>query len=238
MRDRLGAKARLALEIFCHFLWPSTCPVCGRLGKDACPSCLDHLLVQMPARCLACSGGPFPCQVPSHTAFLRAGALHEGKAKEIVHLAKYAGRRTLAFEMGKALARLYIEDPAEILIPVPLHIDSKRSYNQAAWLARGMGEVWNASVVEGLKWARPFPSQVGRNAFERRALEMDAFRWEGPSVKGSAVLVDDVFTTGTTLLRASGALNLAGIAIKGAYCWGRSSAESVSVSWREEKPIG
>lgn len=235
MRGRIGTAANRAWEILCHFLWPSTCPVCGRLGTVGCPPCLDRLLIQMPDRCLGCGGGAFPCGIVSHSAFVRAGTWHEGQAREVVHLAKYSGRRMLAFEMGKALARLYREEESVNLVPVPLHRDSTRPYNQALWIARGMVKEWGTgTVLEGLEWARSIPSQVGRNSFERRALPKDAFHWQGRRVEAPVLLVDDVFTTGTTLLRAAEALAFAGVPLKGAYCWAISPVETLTVQWKQD----
>ena len=236
MNGRLEAIASRTWEVLCHFLWPTTCPVCGRLGTVGCSSCLDRLLIGMPDRCLGCGGGSFPCGIASHTSFVRAGAWHEGQSREVIHLAKYSGRRKLAFEMGKALARTYREENSVVLVPVPLHRHSSRPYNQAEWLARGMAEEWGAKVVDALDWTRPLPSQVGRNAFERRALPRDAFHWrEGTRVDGPVLLVDDVFTTGTTLLRAAEALGMAGVSLKGAYCWSMSPVEALTVQWKEDK---
>lgn len=237
MKGGLETAARQAWEIACHFLWPSTCPICGRIGSDGCPSCLDGLLLEMPKRCLWCGGGGFPCGVLSHTAFLRAGTWHEGPARDLVHLVKYSGHRRLAFEMGRALARLYREDSAVALVPVPLHRGSSRSYNQAERLARGMSEEWGAPLVEGLTWTLPFRSQAGRNAFERRSLPRGSFRWEGPRVERDILLVDDVCTTGMTLLRAAEALRDAGIAVKGAYCWSVSSMETLNVTWKGKTSV-
>ena len=76
--------------------------------------------------------------------------------------------------------------------------------------------------------------RMGRNAFERRALPKDAFRWRGSQVEAPVFLVDDVFTTGTTLLRASEALELSGVPLKGAYCWAMSPLEPLTVQWRED----
>lgn len=238
MKGRLEAVAQQAWEIACHFLWPTACPLCGRIGSDGCPACLDGLLLEMPKRCLWCGGGTFPCGVFSHNAFLCAGTWHEGQARELVHLAKYSGHRRLAFEMGRSLSRLYREDPSVALVPVPLHQGSSRSYNQAELLARGMSEEWGVPVVEGLKWALPFPSQVGRSAFERRALPKGAFRWAGPSLGRDVLIVDDVCTTGMTLLRAAEALRDAGIRVKGAYCWSLSPMETLTVSWKGKTDVG
>ena len=217
-----------------HFFWPSTCPVCGRLGTASCPHCLDSLLSRMPDRCLFCGGGPYPCGIPSHLTYARAGTWHEGLGRDVVHLAKYSGRRNLAFEMGKALARLYREEKGSILVPVPLHRDSTRLFNQAEWIARGMSEVWEADVLDGLRWSKPVPSQVGRNAFERRAIQKGAFSWNLVEVKQPVFLVDDVFTTGTTLLRAAETLAQSGIFVKGAYSWGLSPIEALTVKWKED----
>ncbi len=229
--------ATKAWELFCHFVWPVTCPICGRLGTVGCPSCLDSLLAEMPDRCLDCGGAPFPCGVQGHVAFVRVATWHEGNSRVVVHLAKYAGRRRLAFEMGKAIGRFYSEAPSVTLVPIPLHEGSSRSYNQSACLARGMAQVWGGEIREGLRWTRAFPSQVGRNSFERRALPKDAFRWEGPPIEGPVLLVDDVFTTGTTLLRASEALENSGMHLRGAYCWAVSPLSTLTVTWKEDKVL-
>lgn len=95
-----------------------------------------------------------------------------------------------------------------------------------------MAEVWEANILDGLRWARPVPSQVGRNAFERRSLQKDVFSWNLGPVRQSALLVDDVFTTGTTLLRAAETLTISGVFVKGAYTWGLSPIEALTVKWK------
>jgi len=140
----------------------------------------------------------------------------------------------LAFEMGRALARLYREDRCVTLVPVPLRRDSSRPYNQAERMARGMSTVWGGEVLDGLEWTSSFPSQVGRNSFERRALPRDAFRWSASRIDRPVLLIDDVFTTWTTLMRAAEALKRERISVKGAYCWAVSPVETLSVTWKEE----
>ena len=112
-------------------------------------------------------------------------------------------------------------DDADACVPVPLHWRRRwiRGFNQAEWLADGLG-VPMARLLRRQRWT---PPQVGLPEAGRHRNVRDAFGWDGQEARrlglpegrldrGSVlVLVDDVATTGATLeacarvLRAHGA---------------------------------
>ena len=146
------------------------------------------------------------------------GVLHEGKARELVHLLKYEGWKALGVPMGRALASKLPRLETDLLVPVPLHRGSPRAYNQAAGLARGLASLWGTEVAESLRWTLQRPPQVAFDGAARRLPE-GALAWARPGPAGRVVLVDDVSTTGETLRAAARAAGAAGWKVAGAVVW-------------------
>ena len=101
-----------------------------------------------------------------------------------------------------------------VLVPIPLHPARRawRGYDQALLLARDASERWGIPVVEALARTRDQEPQARLDPDRRRANMRGAFRVARPAaVAGRPVLlVDDVATTGSTLLEAAQALEGAG----------------------------
>jgi ComF family protein len=112
--------------------------------------------------------------------------------------------RTLLRDAGRELL-----DDADACVPVPLHWRRRwtRGFNQAEWLAEGLG-VPTARLLRRRRWTAP---QVGLPEAGRHGNVRDAFAWndrearrlglpDGRLARGAViVLVDDVATTGATL---------------------------------------
>ncbi|HIE52866.1 MAG TPA: ComF family protein, partial [Armatimonadetes bacterium] len=101
-------------------------------------------------------------------------------------------------------------------VPVPLHPSRQRErgFNQAALLARVVGEWLNRPVLEGvLERIRDTRPQVELSGRERRQNVRGAFQArEHPYLPGAtALLVDDVYTTGATVRESAFALKRQGV---------------------------
>ena len=142
---------------------------------------------------------------------LKYGDRHDGVAAFGAMMAKTA--RELLPEVGQAL-----------LVPVPLHSSRlrKRRYNQAGLLADAVGRELGLEVDHlSLRRIRPTPSQKGASARQRARNVAGAFRVaDGPRIRNThIILVDDVLTTGATLiacarsLRKAGALSVSGLTL-------------------------
>lgn len=132
----------------------------------------------------------------------------DGGARHAVHLLKYGGWRGLAGTMARVMLREAPMPPGAALVPVPLGAARQRArgYNQSAELAMALGRLSGIPVVATLlRRRRETATQTALTPEERRANLRGAFAATG-GFSGTAVLVDDVFTTGATLAEAAEAL--------------------------------
>jgi ComF family protein len=96
----------------------------------------------------------------------------------------------------------------KILVPVPLHWRRrwKRGYNQSELLAQILAREYGCPVIPLLRRCRPTRQQVGLNRKQRQHNVEGVFSLDGRrmgkkkvAADGEIFLVDDVFTTGSTL---------------------------------------
>ena len=145
-------------------------------------------------------------------------APYAGVVRSALHALKYAGERRLAAPLGTAIAERWAEVGAggDLLVPVPIHAERlrRRGYDQAVLLAEAAATGRGLPMAVALQRARATRPQfeLGR---ERRAENVaDAFRVRDAS-RGAItgrwiVLIDDVATTGATLVACAQALLASG----------------------------
>ena len=175
--------------------------------------------------CKPCLARVRPCPEPVKNAqtanFDRASIayLFDGPLKEIVHSFKYKNRVSL----GRILSKLLIDfladnasvmDGVDIITFVPLRKKRlrQREFNQSKILALAISKRFAVPVMDTLEKTKDtgFQSELKRD--ERLANLKGAFRIRTSTrVEGlTALLVDDVMTTGSTLNECAGALKDAG----------------------------
>lgn len=183
---------------------PPQCAVCGLPFGGAPPygSPSRGALSPAPARrCGVCQRRPPPFD------YARAAVRYEDIAREAVHALKFSGRRALAAPLGDLLAEISLPEvpggAPRLLIPVPLHRrrERERGFNQALLLARSVGQAWGIPVCpDVLARIVATPPQTELTATARRSNVRSAFALRRPELVAGrhAVLVDDIFTTGST----------------------------------------
>ncbi|MDE6099412.1 MAG: ComF family protein [Paramuribaculum sp.] len=203
-------------------IFPRLCEVCGRTlmrgEKVICLEC-DYAM----PRC-RCHSQPF-----SHIHQKLAGRIPVGKAAamfyyqagspyvKLIHAAKYSGRpdvaRHLAGKFAREIACDGFFDGIDLIIPVPLHRRKQlsRGYNQSFYIAQGLSDATGLPVGGSLKAVRHHPTQTQRGIYERWLNSQNVYVVDDASgLTGRHILlVDDVITTGATLLACCEAIHKA-----------------------------
>ena len=200
-------------------LYPRRCALCDRVvaGRNypVCFACRKWIQPIRGPRCLRCSK-PLENEREEycldcsrmHFTYDRgfAACVYTGKIQESLMRFKYQGRQEYAvFYAGMldALAGQVIAGwKPEVLIPVPVHPARlrRRGYNQAEVLAGQLQRRWNIPVdskcVRRVKRTR---AQKNLDDKERRKNLRQAFGLVGPVPYHSVLIVDDIYTTGSTV---------------------------------------
>ncbi len=210
------------------YLYPPRCPICGKIsGKGICDPCRRGLRPIGEAYCLKC-GKPLEeesaeycpdCEKHGH-AFEAGRAVfsYQGKLKASVYRLKYQGKKEYAAvfgaEMARALGPWIRARGISRIVPVPLHRarQRERGYNQAALLAKELGRRLDLPVdTRLLRRVRPTMAQKALSASERRANLSGAFQMTGMVLPNEGILlVDDIYTTGSTADAVSACLKKGG----------------------------
>ncbi len=224
-----------------HLLLPDACVACdallpAQLAGPFCAICAAEVLEIPEAHCRRCSEpgrfiGACRACLRRPPSFRRAWAPWEfdGAVTRAIRRFKFQDRPDLARPLGEALARamlLYKVDFRGEIVPIPplpVHFRQRR-YDHAALLAAAFARVTGGAVnLEVLARARACLPQVGLSEAERRENLKDAFVATRPVQGRAFLLLDDVFTTGTTLREAARALRCRGASVIHALTIARAS---------------
>ena len=198
-----------------HRLEGSFCSVCGEALLS--PAFIDR----DGALCGVCQR--------LHPPFERAVACgsYDGELRDLIHLLKYQQVRPAAAVLGRMLAEAVAELETSLpagaiqVVPVPLHSrkQAQRGFNQAELISRvALKQIAPpgrfALCTDVLVRRRETGSQIGLTRHQRRENLRGAFAVTNPTqvVGRDVLLVDDVFTTGTTASECARVLHRAGAA--------------------------
>lgn len=203
------------------WIYPVTCELCGERSKlPICDACLNGLPAVPKPICLYCGtpvvGGQADawhcphCQArPRSFNFARSAIVNDDTVMKLVHGFKYHGSAYLARAFAELLNRLWEETPELeahkdwVLVPVPASGEHlrQRGYNQAELLAACLAKRRRLSLITPIKHVPTGVSSQTRlasNARRRNALlSYQAARKR--ALPPHLLLIDDVYTTGSTI---------------------------------------
>lgn len=187
-----------------------------------CQVCGERLVSEAMAEALC---GECRFEAPRFHRALAYGP-YDGGLRDLIHLLKYERVRPAAGVLGRMLAEVMTELAKDfgteipVVVPIPLHSSKarQRGFNQSELVAEEALKLVRhdqprlARIPGILERVRPTESQTGLTLAQRRENMRGAFRVAQPALVAAraVLLVDDVFTTGTTVSEAARVLRRAG----------------------------
>lgn len=219
-------------------IYPPCCLVCGKAGDDyLCADCLEKIDTIGPRHCSKC-GMPddgmicLDCREIEYAfdSACSAGTF-DGVLQTAIHKFKYRNHIVMADPLGDLLYRCFADahlaGKVDVVIPVPIHKSRmvERGFNQSIELAKRFCKRTSLPLDTSILIKhRNTPHQVNLRQEIRLTNVRDAFTVvNAENVCGKRILlIDDVFTTGSTLHEAAKALKTAGASQVHAYTLARS----------------
>ena len=220
--------------------YPPICEVCQEIltdGRALCDSCSADLPRLTAPFCQIC-GEPFQGAIDDTFScpncrnlrlsfdFARPATARDKRTMDMIHGLKYERKIHLAPDLGRLAAEAF-SDPRLAsalagkwpIIPVPLHRRRfhHRHFNQAEEISRELSNITGLPILKALRRIRNTEHQTTLARAQRLENLRGAFavtrkgrRHVSHSPVG-AVLVDDVFTTGSTVEECAKTLRRAGM---------------------------
>ena len=190
-----------------NLIYPCVCEICKtKIQPEAkynslCQNCLNQIRLIKPV-----------VSLKRHNIEVWAICVYEGVAKDCIHLFKYNARLNLADPLGRLMSDFINNELSDkrfdTIIPVPLHSIRlrERGFNQAEILAKRIAKHTNHPVcTDALKRIKPTKTQTGLSKTKRFTNLSGAFKiTKEDSIREKKILlIDDVFTTGSTINEAA-----------------------------------
>lgn len=207
-------------NIILDSIYPRCCPLCHKIvvpgGELVCESCLEKLQPIGQPRCMRCGKSlTDPAREYCRDCTMREHRYSQGigiypynqTMKSSIEMYKARGRREYGDFYVSAMAhygKSYIlRWKPDCLIPVPMHPNARRrrGFNQAEYLARGLGEIFGIPVeTEGVRRVVRGTPQKSLDAKSRRQKLRGVFAAvPGYCPPKRVLIIDDVYTTGSTI---------------------------------------
>ena len=207
---------QLSQDILSFVLNPN-CALCGRSAES---TLCDH-----------CNRQLQQCQLSS-PQFQGKGGIsvlawgnYGGLLKRAIAQLKYEQQPHLARPLGNYLGKTWLNlsprttKSQPLVVPIPLHPlkQQQRGYNQAELIARSFCTTTGLKLrAQGLKRIKNTEALFGLSPKQREEMITSAFRLgKGLKSGDSVLLLDDIYTTGTTVHTAQITLQQAGISVIG-----------------------
>ncbi len=131
----------------------------------------------------------------------------ESKLQQMIFKLKYHGQKEIGFVLGHEFGnelKNSVFNEIDVIVPIPLHFkkERKRGYNQAEWIAQGIGKAMDKPVnTKSVQRILETSTQTKKSKFERWKNVENIFKVVDPEAirDKHILLVDDIITTGSTL---------------------------------------
>lgn len=219
------------VESFLEIIYPekNTCFICEEFDEEItdkyiCSNCEKKIKKIAPPVCSKCSKpidyNSFTnlcqecCDVDRYFEISKSPYVYEGLIKKAIYSYKYYNKTYFYKFFGNLLVDFMKSidyTNFDYIVSVPLHSSKmkKRGYNQSELLARHISDKLSIPYIDALKRTKKTLKQSEQSKEERRKNLKDAFTVKSSAqeiINSSLLLVDDIYTTGSTVDECSKAL--------------------------------
>ena len=184
--------------------------MCEALGPNLCENCRQVLT-------------PSPHGFQRGPIVGRAATYHSTEVSKLLVSFKDLGQSALISDLNKLIAPLVAELAAfsenVYLVPAPSRVENfaRRGFTPSLVLARALSnQAVNTRVLNALMLAKHVKDQVGLSSSERHANLAGSMSLNQKVAGKPCFVVDDICTTGATLIEAWRALSVGGANVLGA----------------------
>lgn len=215
-------------DTVCDYIFPVFCISCSQEGNVLCSICCSTLEVSGVFCCPVChverAGGSCCDACKEKTPLIRHVAMmpltETSLVHQIIHLYKYEYIESLEPVLEAYITSFfatYRMPFADFIVPVPLHPKRfvERGFNQSERIARMVSRATGIPLLDPLKRV---VHTIKQATLDRRGREMNvrnAFAVQKEYAlllaQKNVVLIDDVYTTGSTLSQCASALKTANV---------------------------
>lgn len=201
---------------------PHPCLGCGKVGQLVCEYCKYDIIHEPFVGCFVCQLPQTDGICPSHGSAVQKACIvsqRTGVVKKLVDQLKFHNTKAAAYDAAVLLHESLPQLPNEtVVVPVPTvagHI-RQRGYDQVELIARHLATMRGLTFEKALgRVGTATQHKLGRD--ERLMAAKQAFRIGVPrSSPTTYLLVDDIVTTGATLLAGAAVLASGGDTTAGA----------------------
>lgn len=206
---------------FLNLFFPKFCAGCGKVGTYLCCNCIKEMrqgdLICPCCERLSVGGLAHPlCQKKYTLDGLWSLGVYQDPLRKVIQKLKYKFVTDLALVLVNLMVEYWAKFSPQfleeirkdqgvgwVIIPVPLHPKRQRSrgFNQSSKIGKLLAQKIGLNYQEVLKRIKYTKSQVGLKGRERRENVKNAFvlSTNYKSQPTNYLLIDDVWTTGSTL---------------------------------------
>lgn len=228
-----------------RLLYPRRCPVCSQVIPDdllICPGCEGRLKKVKPPTCIRCgrhisdSEAEYcsECLDKGHSySFGLAVFEYDALMKQSMSDFKFNGRVDNGEYFASEAVKLYRDSilrfAPDALVPVPIHASRRRrrGYNQSELLADYIGKKLGIPVIKDMLFRRKrtsFQKLLGKSSRAQNLSKAFGFNSGAYNINKinsrykRVMIVDDIYTTGSTLESCSRTLLRNGVSEVGFIC--------------------
>lgn len=205
------------MENLFNTIFPPECIFCGKYGKMVCYGCLHRCEIVEYGFCIVCGGlavdgeTHYQCRMEGIPLGLFSSFKYGGLVRECIRKSKYGAKEFAALkELSKEGAKyawksgLDFDDFIAVPIPLSRAKEKSRGFNQSLLISNEVSRVFKIESDPSVLTRKKDTKAQFRLSKEERKTNISGAFSTSSVVKGKKILlVDDICTSGSTLLEAA-----------------------------------